>query len=125
MPEFLASSAAEGGGASPPVGEIAASISYQFQTLMQSLQVQSHPLLDVVAEGPGSRGLVAVDDATASPVGPTMRDSAGESGVRVGQVEEASGIGEGTAFGLWWTMDPLRVAADHALEIAEARLAAK
>ena len=87
-------------------------------------RLDADPLLDVVAEGPGSRGLVAVGKGEPSPVGPTMRDAAGASGVRVGQVAAEPALGEGTAFRLWLSMDPLRVAADHALAIAEARLTA-
>ncbi|MEM9383397.1 MAG: hypothetical protein AAGB93_25875, partial [Planctomycetota bacterium] len=87
-------------------------------------RLEAHALLDVVADGPGSRGLVAVDEAGASPVGPTMRDAAGRSGVGVGRIEAEPALGEGTAFRLWLSMDPLRVAADHALLIAEARLRA-
>lgn len=88
-------------------------------------RLESHALLDVVADGPGSRGLVAVEETMETPVGPTMRDTAGESGVRVGRIEAEPALAEGTAFRLWLTMDPLRIAADHALVIAEARLGAK
>ncbi|MGB0619741.1 MAG: hypothetical protein ACPGVZ_09750 [Myxococcota bacterium] len=87
-------------------------------------RVEAHPLLDVVADGPGSRGLVAVEGGEPSPVGPTMRDAAGESGVQVGRLEAEAALGEGTAFRLWLSMDPLRVMADHALAIADARLTA-
>ncbi len=85
-------------------------------------RLADHPLLEVVADGPGSRGLVAVEGELGGPVGPTMRDAAGESGVRVGRIEAEPSLAAGTAFRLWFTMDPLRIAADHALAIAEARL---
>lgn len=85
-------------------------------------RIAAHDLLEVVEDGPGSRGLVAVDETEGAPVGPTMRDAAGEPGVRVGRIEGEPALAAGTAFRLWLTMDPLRVAADHALAIAEARL---
>ncbi|MCR9093411.1 MAG: hypothetical protein NXI30_04275 [bacterium] len=87
-------------------------------------RLAGHALLEVVADGPGSRGLVAIDEVEVAPVGPTMRDAAGESGVLVGRIEAEPAREGGRAVRLWFTMDPLRVAADHALAIAEARLGA-
>jgi len=80
--------------------------------------------LSVVGDGPGSRGLVSVEDERPAPAGPTLRDAAGESGVLVGRIEAEPSMAEGHGWRLWLTMDPLRVAADHALEIGAARLGA-
>lgn len=80
--------------------------------------------VSVVSDGPGTRGLVAVEDEAPSPAGPTLRDAAGVSGVLVGRIEAEPSCADGCGWRLWLTLDPLRIAADHALRLGAARLGA-
>ena len=85
--------------------------------------------LTSVPTGPGSRGLVAVgaeDGPTtgggSTPSGPTLRDSAGRSEVLVGRPRPDPSLEPGCGWLLWLSLDPLGLAADHALRLAARRL---
>lgn len=78
--------------------------------------------VEVVAEGPGSRGLVAVEEEGADLVGPTLRDAAGAEGVLVGRIEPDPSVAEGLAWRVWVVCDPLRLVAAQALAVAGRRL---
>jgi len=78
--------------------------------------------LSVVAEGLGSRGLTAVEEDVAEPIGPTLRDAGGTDEVLVGRIEADASVAEGTGWRVWLASDPVRLAADHALRVAGRRL---
>lgn len=78
--------------------------------------------LAVIAEGPGSRGLVAVEEGSPEPLGPTLRDAVGVDEVLVGRIEADASAEPGQGWRLWLAYDPLRLAADHAIRIARRRL---
>lgn len=81
----------------------------------------------IVEEGPGSRGLVAVDggdtdEASASaPTGPTLRDAGHADGVLIGRVRADASFAEGRGWRLWLAYEPSRIVAEQALRIAAQR----
>jgi aspartate-semialdehyde dehydrogenase len=75
-----------------------------------------------VAEGHGSRGLVAIEPGEPEPIGPTLRDVSGIDEVLVGRIEGDASMPDGQGWHLWLASDPLRIAAAHALQVAGRRL---
>jgi aspartate-semialdehyde dehydrogenase len=55
--------------------------------------------------------------------GPSTRDAVGENAVQVGRVRRDAAAPNGLS--LWLALDPVRLAASHALEVAEARFRAR
>lgn len=78
--------------------------------------------LQVSRDGFGSRGLVAVDETSSEPKGPTLRDASGSKDVLVGRIEADESLPVGEGWRLWIAFDPLRLVADHALRLAGRRL---
>jgi len=79
--------------------------------------------LTIMPTGPGSRGLTAVEpEDDPSPSGPTLRDSAGRSEVLVGRLRPDPSLEPGRGWLLWLSVDPLGLAAEHALRLAARRL---
>ena len=84
--------------------------------------------LEVVAGGPGSRGLVAVpaveEDgaAPAGPFGPTLRDGVGRSDVLVGQLRADPSTAPGRGWQLFASYDPARRTAFRVAAWLRARL---
>jgi aspartate-semialdehyde dehydrogenase len=76
----------------------------------------------VVADGLGSRGLVAVEEESAPQIGPTLRDAIGSDEILVGRVEADQSLPEGMGWRLWLSCDPLRLTADQALRLGKRRL---
>lgn len=80
--------------------------------------------LERVPEGFGSRGLAPVEEDGLAPAGPTLRDAASVEGVLVGRVRADRSLPAGQGWRLWLAFDPLRMTADHAMRLAQARLGA-
>ncbi len=78
--------------------------------------------LTLVADGVGSRGLMAVDGAAAEPIGPTLRDAAGTEEVLVGRIEPDLSLAVGHGWRIWLASDPIQLVVDHALRVAGRRL---
>lgn len=78
--------------------------------------------LTIADEGVGSRGLEAVEPGQAEPAGPTLRDSAGRSDILIGRLRPDPSLELGRGWLLWLSVDPLGLAADHALRLAARRL---
>ncbi|MAG32678.1 MAG: hypothetical protein CL908_17490 [Deltaproteobacteria bacterium] len=78
--------------------------------------------VQVVSEGLGSRGLVAVEEDGVEPFGPTLRDAAGSEAVLVGRIEADPSQPVGQGWRIWLASDPLQLAAEHALRLAARRL---
>ena len=78
--------------------------------------------ISLVAEGLGSRGLAAVEEGAAEPVGPTLRDAGGTDAVWVGRIAADSSLPAGQGWRLWLASDPVRLIADHAIRVAGRRL---
>jgi len=78
--------------------------------------------LQVSRDGFGSRGLIAVDETSSEPKGPTLRDASGSKDVLVGRIEADESLPVGEGWRLWIAFDPLRLVADHALRLAGRRL---
>lgn len=76
----------------------------------------------IVSEGPGSRGLTAVEEDSWGPTGPTLRDSAGSGEILVGHLQADPSLAVGRGWQLWLSVDPIGLAADHALRLAGQRL---
>ena len=76
----------------------------------------------VTRDGLGSRGLVAVDDESAPPIGPTLRDAIGSDEILVGRIEPDRSLPAGMGWRIWLSFDPLRLTADQALRLAKRRL---
>jgi len=76
----------------------------------------------VVADGFGSRGLTAVEDGAAEPIGPTLRDAGGTDEVWVGRIEADASVSAGQGWRIWLASDPVHLAANHALRVAGRRL---
>jgi aspartate-semialdehyde dehydrogenase len=86
-------------------------------------RLRAAPGLELVAEGPGARGLELVEAApTADPIGPTLRDVVDRDAVLVGRIEADPSRPEGQGWRLWVAFDPLRLVADEATRLAERRL---
>ena len=84
------------------------------------------PGLDLVKEGLGSRGLVAVEAAPSEggarvPSSPTLRDGAGSDAVRAGRIEADRSLPEGRGWRLWLSYDPARLMAEQAVRAAAER----
>lgn len=84
--------------------------------------------LSLVEDGPGSRGLVAVDapapgdaEASTGPFGPTLRDAIGRSDVMAGRLTPDRSMPEGQGYRLWLTYDPARLMAETAVRLAGLR----
>ncbi len=79
--------------------------------------------LTFMPTGPGSRGLEPVEVGSArSPSRPTLRDSAGRSDVLVGPLRSDPSLEPDRGWLLWLSIDPLGLAAEHALRLAMRRL---
>jgi aspartate-semialdehyde dehydrogenase len=78
--------------------------------------------VEVVSDGPGSRGLAAVEEGVVDPVGPTLRDAGGTDEVLVGRIEADTSVAAGLGWRLWLASDPVRLVAGHALHVAGRRL---
>jgi aspartate-semialdehyde dehydrogenase len=76
----------------------------------------------VARDGLGSRGLVAIEEDSTEPVGPTMRDAIGSDEILVGRIEADGSLPAGEGWRLWMAFDPLRLVADQALRLAGRRL---
>jgi aspartate-semialdehyde dehydrogenase len=76
----------------------------------------------VTRDGFGSRGLAAIEEDSAEPVGPTMRDAIGSDEILVGRIEADGSLPAGEGWRLWMAFDPLRLVADQALRLAGRRL---
>ncbi len=76
----------------------------------------------VAGDGLGSRGLVAVEEGSTEPVGPTLRDAIGSDQILVGRIETDASLPVGEGWRLWVAFDPLRLVADQALRLASRRL---
>lgn len=92
-----------------------------FETLRARLEAAAG--LELVVEGPGSRGLQVVGEAGDDPIGPTLRDVVDRDSVLVGRIEPDRSKPEGLGWRLWLAFDPLRRVADEAVRLAERRLA--
>ena len=73
-------------------------------------------------DGLGSRGLVAVEEESGTPIGPTLRDAIGSDEILVGRIEPDATLPVGLGWRLWLACDPLRLTADQALRLARRRL---
>jgi aspartate-semialdehyde dehydrogenase len=73
-------------------------------------------------DGFGSRGLAAIEEDSAEPVGPTLRDAIGSDEILVGRIEADASLPAGEGWRLWIAFDPLRLVADQALRLAGRRL---
>jgi aspartate-semialdehyde dehydrogenase len=80
------------------------------------------PGVTLVAEGLGSRGPALVEEGAREIVGPTLRDSAGSGEVLVGRLRPDASLPAGLGWRLWVTIDPIGLAAAHALRLARQRL---
>lgn len=76
----------------------------------------------VARDGLGSRGLAAVEEDSAEPVGPTMRDAIGSDEILIGRIEADASLPVGEGWRLWVAFDPLRLVSDQALRLARRRL---
>lgn len=83
--------------------------------------------LDWGDEGPGSRGLVAIESgeegAAEGPFGPTLRDGSGQDDVIVGRLAPDASLAAGLGWRLWLSYDPARLMAEYAVGLAGLRLA--
>jgi aspartate-semialdehyde dehydrogenase len=76
----------------------------------------------VVRDGLGSRGLVAFEEESSTPIGPTLRDAIGSDDILIGRIEPDQTLPVGVGWRIWLSCDPLRLTADHALRLAKRRL---
>ncbi len=76
----------------------------------------------VVRAGLGSHGLVAVEEDSAVPIGPTLRDAIGSDEILIGRIAPDLSLPAGIGWRMWLSYDPLRLTADQALRLARRRL---
>lgn len=108
------------------VGEGAA-LALELETPLAQEEVESllgkREGLTIVPTGPGSRGLEPVEVGRGpTPSGPTLRDSVGHSEVLLGRLRPDPSLEPGRGWLLWLSVDPLGLAAEHALRLAVRRL---
>lgn len=85
-------------------------------------RLAAHDAITLFGEGLGSHGLAVVEESATEAIGPTLRDAAGTGDVWVGRIEADTSVSVGHGWRLWLAIDPIRLAVDHAIGVAERRL---